>query len=244
MILRFALKYFALLLSIGFLISGCVADQINQAIILTPNNNHYVKSPLPVSIAVDEFIDIRPRMGTSDARTWIGFIPGVLWLNLSTEIPDSHTVATDYNAGAFGEAFALAFYEVIRKSAIFRDSYYLPVDRYVNYDYRLEGVVGRTHLTETVYYYGSGLYAWISRIIGMPYVSYYFEIEVELRLRRKRDNKIVWNYKVKEKSEDRMNSIYRLTNGVEGQNVISYNYSRMLKKHIHEILKGLANAAR
>src|SRR3972149_6860897 len=53
---------------------------------------------------------------------------------------------------------------------LFEKSVFLPNDRYASIDYRLEGILNRTTVRETGYYYGSSFYAWITRIVGLPYV--------------------------------------------------------------------------
>lgn len=234
--------------------TACVSPQLDQSIRLNDqhseqirqsdheNNNESQREAINKTIAIDEFIDLRPRKGTSDAMTWIGFIPGVVWLELLTEIPDSHTVATDYNAGSFTNAFSQGYYRYIKSKNIFKKVHYLPYDKYVSTDYRLEGVLHRTFLNEIVYYYGSGLYAWITRILSLPYVSYEFEIDLELRLRNLKTNQLVWRYRLNESGKDRYNSIYRLSRGIRGQNVISYNISRLLSRHNERILAGILDA--
>lgn len=193
-------------------------------------------------LGVDEFIDLRPQITTSDAKKWLGFIPGVLWIKFISEIPDTYAAFSSYNSGPFKMSVAHAIYTHIERNRIFEKIVFLPKDKYAKIDYRLEGVLNRTFLKETGYYYGSSFYAWVTRIIGLPYVSYEFSIDITLRLRRIDTNEIFWTYELKGGRTDKYYSVYQLTKGREGKHIISYNFSKILKAEMPSVLKSMKNA--
>ena len=76
---------------IPILVSACAPSKLDLALDIQGSPDNSVK-PYHAVLGVDEFIDHRPQAASSDAGTWTGFIPGVLWLQFSPEIPDTSTV--------------------------------------------------------------------------------------------------------------------------------------------------------
>lgn len=220
---------------------GCAASRLDLSLDYQ-SEIPQATSPMDGVLGVDEFIDMRPRATTSDARKWLGFIPGVLWVEMISEIPDAYTAFAEYSPGPFSMAFAHSIYKDISRRGVFRETVFLPKDRYVKIDYRLEGILNKTYVKETGYYYGSGLYAWVTRIVGLPYVSYDIEIDLTLRLRRLDTNEIIWTHDIKDGGSDRYYNVYGLSSGKEGKNVISYNIARMLDKNMSSAMLSMRAA--
>lgn len=233
------------LLYIYFIIAAltyaCSASKLDLSLNFQNDKPLYAETFQGV-IGVDEFIDIRPQAVTSDAKKWLGFIPGALWLNFISEIPDTYTGFSYYNSGTFKIGFAHAIYKDIEGAKLFGKSIFLPNDRYAPIDYRLEGVLKRTTVKETGYYYGSGFYAWITRIVGLPYVSYEFSLDITLRLRRVDNNEIIWSHELKGERVDKYYNIYQLTGGKDGKHIISYNFSEILKEQMPSALETMGLA--
>ncbi|MBI4683894.1 MAG: hypothetical protein HY755_01710 [Nitrospirae bacterium] len=217
---------------------SCATVPLDQSLEFKTPIDSSVKSHRGI-LGIDEFIDLRPQASTSDDKKWMGFIPGVLWLIIISETPDTYTGFSAYNSAPFPKAFAYAIYKNIEQNRLFERTLFLTRDRYEKIDYRLEGILNRTYLKETGYYYGSGFYAWITRIIGLPYVSYEFSMDVTLRLRSMDTNEIVWTYELKGNGKDKFNSVYRLTTGKEGKHILSYNISKIFEEQVPAVLESL-----
>lgn len=226
---------------ISLIISSCTVSKLDLSLDFYTDPDNLLK-PHDGVLGVDEFLDLRPQATTSDAKKWIGFIPGVLWIEFISEIPDTYTVFSDYKSGPFTFAVAMAIYEDVKRKRLFEKTLFLPIDRYTKIDYRLEGILNRTFLKETGYYYGSGFYAWFTRIIGLPYVSYEFSIDITLRLRCMATNEIIWIHELKGSRIDKFNSVYKLTAGKEGKHILSYNFSEILKEQMPSTLKSMREA--
>ncbi|MEW6067822.1 MAG: hypothetical protein AB1610_05990 [Nitrospirota bacterium] len=223
-------------------LSSCAASQLDLSLdFYLPQDDS--QKQIDGVLGVDEFIDLRPQACTSDAKKWIGFIPGVFWLTFVSEIPDTYTGFSTYNSGPFNMAFSYAIYKNIKQSRIFKQTVFLPEDKYAPIDYRLEGVINRTLLKETGYYYGSGVYAWVTRIFGLPYVSYEINIDLTLRLRRMDTNEIIWTYELKGNRVDKYYSIYQLSSGKEGKHILSYNIAKILEEHMPSIFHSIREVA-
>ena len=223
---------------IAALVSACSASKLDLSLDFKNDKPLYASAFRKV-LGVDEFIDLRPQAATSDAKKWSGFIPGTLWLDFISEIPDTYTGFSFYNSGPFKIGFAHAIYKDIEEARLFEKSVFLPNDRYASIDYLLEGILNRTTVRETGYYYGSSFYAWITRIVGLPYVSYEFSLDITLRLRRVDNNEIIWSHELKGGRVDKYYNIYQLTDGKEGKHIISYNFSEILKEQMPSALEGM-----
>ncbi len=222
---------------------GCASTPLDLGLDFpVEKSSDAVGQTVPATIGVAEFIDLRPRAATSDAHKWLGFIPGVLWLHMESEMPDTYIGFTDYSPAPFPTAFSRAVYNALKGNEVFAQCVFLPENPYVTADYRLEGALNRTYLRETGYYYGSGLYAWITRIVGLPYVSFEVEIDVTLRLREMSSGEIIWKYDITGYREDKFYSVYALSRGIEGKNVLSYNISSILAQRMPDALASMREA--
>lgn len=227
-----------LIIAVCVLISSCSSANLDLSLDFNAMPEEKTVSHKGV-IGVDEFIDLRPQITTSEAKKWMGFIPGVLWLEFVSDIPDTYTGFSSYNSSPFKMNIAHAIYKDFEKNMVFEKVVFLPKDRYAKIDYRLEGVLNKTFLKETGYYYGSGFYAWITRIIGLPYVSYEFELDVTLRIRDVKSNDIVWSCDLKGTRIDKFYNIYQLNSGKDNKHIISYNFSRIIESEMPNILKSI-----
>lgn len=70
-------------------------------------------------------------------------------------------------------------------------------------------------------------------------VSYEFDMNITLRLRRMDTNEVIWVYELKGNGRDKFNSVYRLTAGREGKHVLSYNLSNILKEQMPIALESM-----
>ncbi len=233
-------RWFFLLFCLS-LLQACAAPKLDLSLDFAPPEE-ICQKPIQGVLGVDEFIDLRPQATTSDARKWLGFIPGVFWLEFLSEIPDTYTGFSTYNSSPFEHAFSYAIYNHLKQSKLFSDTVFLLEDKYQEIDYRLEGLLKRTLLKETGYYYGSGMYAWITRIFGLPYVSYEIDIDITLRLRKIETNEIIWTYELIGDRIDRYYNIYQLAGGKEGKHILSYNISKILEEKMPEVLKSMKEA--
>lgn len=231
----------AVIICVSFLCASCAINKLD-------NSLDYRTRPLPPSkpfegvLGVDDFIDLRPQGTTSDAKKWIGFIPGVLWIDFVSETPDTYTGFSSYNSFPFRSSFARAIYRNISENALFEKVIYLPEDKYEKTAWRLEGILRQTTLKERGYYYGSGFYAWCTRIIGLPYVSYELDLDILLRLRRISDDKIIWTHELKGSRIDRYYNIYQLMSGKDEKHILSYNFSKILEEKMPPAIESMKEA--
>jgi hypothetical protein len=235
------IQRFLLLVGISFFLTSCAASKLDLSLNIQPPQE-ISKKPVDRVLGIDEFIDLRPQATTNDAKKWLGFIPGVFWLEFISEIPDTYTGFSAYNSGPFRTSFAFAIYNHIEQLGLYKKTVFLPRDKYAVIDFRLEGILNRTHLKETGYYYGSGMYAWVTRIFGLPFVSYEILIDLTLRLRRMATNEVVWTYQVTGSRIDKFYNIYQLTGGKEGKHIISYGISKILEDQMPSVLQSMSIA--
>jgi hypothetical protein len=130
----------------------------------------------------------------------------------------------------------------IRKSGLFESVVFLPEDPYQETGYRLEGVLRRTFVHERGYYYGSSIYAWLTRVFGLPYVSYTIALEVDLRLRAMATQEVVWRGQIAGERQDNYYNVYAVAHGKEGKHLIAYNFSMIIAEALPRILQGLTQA--
>ena len=229
-------------IAICLLLTACSASQLDLS----------VRSPVPASaledadrvppdivFGVDNFVDLRPQTRGSDNKKWMGFIPGVLWIEIDSDIPEIYTAFSPFDSRPFNSNVAEAIADALGQSGLCHSVVFLPEDPYRHIDYRLEGVLRRSLVQETGYYYGSGMYAWLTRIFGLPYVSYKIELKVDLRLRSMTTDKILWKGLIAGRREDKYHSVYDLAGGANGKHLIAYNFSRIISEQIPGILSGL-----
>ncbi|MFO7666054.1 MAG: hypothetical protein R6V76_05510 [Desulfobacterales bacterium] len=231
----------AVMLCSSFLLASCAVNKLDNSLDFR-TDRYAPPKPFAGTIGVDEFIDLRPQGTTSDAKKWIGFIPGVLWIDFVSENPDTFTGFSSYNSFPFKSSFARAIYRNIGENNLFEKTVYLPEDRYAKTAWRLEGILRQTTLKERCYYYGSGFYAWCTRIIGLPYVSYEMDLHITLRLRRISDNEIIWIHELKGSGTDRYYNIYQLMAGKEEKHILSYNFSKILEEKMPPAMESLKAA--
>ncbi|RPJ17525.1 MAG: hypothetical protein EHM30_03350 [Desulfobacteraceae bacterium] len=224
-----------------FILTSCAVNKLDNS--LDYRTNRYAPSkPFEGTLGVDEFTDMRPQGTTSDAKKWIGFIPGVLWIDYVSETPDTYTGFSSYNSFPFKSSFARAIYRNIGENGLFEKTVFLPEERYAKTAWRLEGIIRQTTLKERCYYYGSGFYAWFTRIIGLPYVSYETDLHITLRLRSTGNDNIIWTYELKGSGTDRYYNIYQLMTGKEEKHILSYIFSRILEEKMPAAMESMKEA--
>ena len=232
-----------LIILFSFVLSGCAASRLDFSL-KAPSFKYAEagKEPVPVVLGVDNFVDLRPQTRGSDNKKWIGFIPGVLWIEIDTDIPEIYTPFSPYNARPMGFNVAEALADGFSRASVFKKVIFLPEDPYSSADFRLEGILRRSLVRETGYYYGSGMYAWLTRILGLPYVSYEIELDADLRVRRLSDNKIVWTGKIKGSRTDKFHSVYDLSKGRSGKHLIAYNFASIIEDRLPFLVKEIREA--
>ncbi|MCD6197113.1 MAG: hypothetical protein J7K15_00880 [Deltaproteobacteria bacterium] len=234
-----------LTIATGLLLGGCAASQLDmsvRSVAPVPFDTDTAESPLQIVLGVDNFVDLRPQTRGSDNKKWMGFIPGILWIEISSDIPEIYTAFSPFNSRPFNFNVAQAIADTIGQSSLCRAVVFLPEDPYRHIDYRLEGVLRRSLVEETGYYYGSGIYAWVTRIFGLPYVSYNMELEVDLRLRSMTTNDVLWKGTIAGTREDKYHNVYGLAEGIDGKHIIAYNFSQIMSEQLPDILSGLRKA--
>lgn len=231
----------AVVLAAALVLAGCAAPNLDLS--LRPLAVAVGAGlPLDTVIGVDRFVDLRPRTRGSDNQKWRGLIPGVLWLDIPTDMPEIYTPFSPYNSQPLENNVAETMADILDRGGVAREILYLPHDPYRRVDYRLEGMLRRTLVRERGYYYGSFAYAWLTRILGLPYVSYEIELALDLRLRELLTDRIVWTGRVRGHRTDKYNSVYELTAGRGGKHLIAYNFAAIMADHAPAIIAEIRQA--
>ncbi len=231
----------ALIIIAGLMICflyGCTAPQLDLSF-KSRLAVDGVQKASTVTIGVEPFIDFRPQAHGSENQKWLGMIPGILWLKIGSDIPEIYTAFSPFNAKPISESMAEAVADLLKQSKIAGSVIYLPHYPRKKVDYRLEGHLRKTMLTETSYFYGSSLYAWATRVFGLPYVSYDVILDVELQLRENDTGKLLWKGCLAGHRRDKFYNVYQLAKGKDGKHVIAYNFSELLAEEFRRILPEL-----
>ncbi len=224
---------------------GCCASTLDFSLKVPKNVTIYnTKKPLPITIGVDKFVDLRPQLRGSDNKKWLGFIPGVLWVEIDSDIPELYTGFSPFNSKPFGFSIARAIYYDLKQTNAFKRIIFLPQDPYQKVEFRLEGILKKSLVKETGYYYGSSMYAWLTRIFGLPYVSYDISLIVQLRLRNLKNNKIFWHGTISGEIIDKYHSVYDLAKGRDGKHIIAYDFASIIDNSLKKLLPQMIKAIR
>ena len=226
-----------LLVFMGFLLlfflTGCAASRLDLSLNHSGEFSKQICADRSsVTIGVDNFVDLRPQMMGSDEKKWLGMIPGTLWLELSSDLPELYLAFSPFNSRPFSSNVGLAVTEAVARECLSQEVVYLPDDPYRKIDFRLEGVLRRSQVQETGYYYGSTIYVWVARLLGLPYVSYEVALEVELRLRSLTTGEVIWQGRVAGARTDRYHTIYSLARGINGKHPLAYNFTEILNSDL------------
>lgn len=240
---RLRRRALVLALLLAPLLAGCSAPLLDLS--LRPVNLPPPDGP-PVAavIGVDRFVDLRPQTRGDDNQKWLGTVPGVLWLNIATDQPELYSPYSFFNSRPLELSTAEALAFALQEGRVADTVLFMPADPYRQVDYRLEGLLHRTLVRERCYYYGSFMYAWLTRIFGLPYVTYEIEFDLELRLREMKSGRLIWQDRVAGRREDRYNNVYRLAKGRDGKHLIAYNFAAILADRLPALESGLNRAIR
>jgi len=217
-----------------FLLSGCAATTLDVSLQGDLSAGTY--EPVPATIGVDVFVDQRPQCMGNDGKTWLGLIPGMCWLEIDTDLPEIYTAYSHFKSRPLQVSFSRAITASLVKSRFARKVVYLPTDPYEDIDYRIEGTLLKSNIKETGYYYGSAIYVWILRVLGLPYVSYELSLEAELKVRDMASNKIIWQGKVEGERSDNYLNVYQIASGKDGKHLIAYHFADILTNALNRLI--------
>ena len=225
------------------LLSGCAAPQLDLSLNAPLGDIAPVCSAPPnVVIGVEPFVDMRPQAHGSENQKWKGLVPGILWLEIGSDIPEIYTAFSSFSSKPMNYTAALAVAEILNEAKATKEVFFIPHNNHSGFEYRLEGTLHRSLVTETSYFYGSFMYAWLTRVIGLPYVSYEFELDVELRLRKLATNEIVWRSRLNGSRDDKYYNVYSLSKGKEGKHLIAWNFAEIMTPEVLELIPSLHEA--
>lgn len=232
------MRFYLLILAACTMLCGCAAslDLSLKGIRVVPSGH---ECRLPISIGVDTLVDRRPQQHGEDNKKWLGFIPGTLWLQIDSDVPELYTSCAAYNSRPFNKTVTEGIGDALARSGMVHDTVFLPDDQGREIDYRLEGDLLQSLVQETSYYYGSWMYVWLFRMLSFPYVSYDFQLALDLRLRRMKDGRVIWTGRVQGSSRDKFHTVYTLAGGTEGKHAIAYNFSKILASQLPGVFKAM-----
>ena len=229
-----------LFLVIFLLLPGCSSPMLDYSVSFAPAGPVY--APAAGSLAVEPFQDRRLLARASANRQWLGLVPGVLWVDIPTEVPELYTVYSSFTSRPLPRAMATAVGRGLAASRLF-SRVMLPGDPApARPEYLLTGALERTRLTERCYYYGSFMYAWITRVLGLPYVSFELEMVYDVRLVRAADGRVLWQRRFRHRIADRYHSVYELGRGRNGKHLVAAMFSRLLAADTNTIAAGVRAA--
>ncbi len=226
-----------------FLLVGCTARPLDLG--LAPTADMVIETaPLQQakSIGVASFIDERPDMHGSDNTKWKGLIPGMLWIEISSDIPETYTPYSHYESKPLDRSTTKACVNVLERSLLFNNVVDLHKKNDLDTDYLLAGVLYQTRVSETGYYYGSSIYAWLVRVLGLPYVSFNVDYHVGLVLTDVKTGNILWQDEIKGSREDKFYSVYSVSRGRDGKHVIAWNIADILAEEFNKKLPSINQA--
>lgn len=224
------------------LLTGCAAPQLDLSLHGPLDKFNHNTPPPQVVVGVEPFVDMRPQAHGSDNQKWKGLIPGILWLEIGSDIPEIYTAFSPFSSKPMNYTSALAVAEILNAAQASKEVFFIPHNNHSGYEYRLEGSLHRSLVQETSYFYGSFMYAWLTRVIGLPYVSYEFELDLELRLRKLATNEIVWRSRLSGARDDKYYNVYSLSKGKDGKHLIAWNFSEILAPEVMRIIPSLQKA--
>jgi hypothetical protein len=239
------LKHYGALVCYGllFLLSGCTAQSLDLSLAPTPAMTiDTAQHQLPKSVGVAPFVDERPDRHGSDNAKWKAFIPGMLWIEISTDIPETYTPFSHYESKPLDRATTKACVNVLDRSLLFNRVIDLHKEPAAETDYVLSGVLLQTRVSETGYYYGSSTYAWLVRVLGLPYVSFNVEYHIGLTLIERKTGDAVWQTDLKGVREDKFYTVYSVSRGRDGKHVIAWNIADILAAAFNKEMAGLQQA--
>lgn len=228
---------FFFLLCLLPLLGGCAATSLDVS--LENGAGVDIAIPAHATIGVDEFVDRRPQAMGNDGKTRLGLIPGILWLQIDSDLPEIYTAFSSFKSKPLNENTARAVVRGLQDAGITENVIYLPDSPRAAMDYRLEGSLQQSLIKETGYYYGSAMYVWLPRILGAPYVSYDMAMEVDLLLREVKTEKILWQGVIRGERADKYLNIYQIANGREGKHLIAYHFADILTKGLDALIPEL-----
>ncbi len=226
-----------------FFLSGCTAQSLDLSLAPTPEMAIVTaQHQLHKSVGVTPFVDDRPDRHGSDNAKWKGLIPGMLWIEISTDIPETYTPFSYYDSKPLDRATTKACVHVLDRSSIFNRVVDLHKEPGAETDYVLRGVLLQTTVSETGYYYGSSIYAWLIRILGLPYVSFNVEYHIGVTLIERKTGDVVWQTDLKGVREDKFYTVYNVSRGRDGKHVIAWNIADILAEAFNNEMAGLQQA--
>lgn len=215
-------------------LAGCTAQSLDLS--LAPTDRMMMESNAGActgTIGVKPFIDQRPVMHGSDNTKWKGLIPGVLWLEISSDIPEIYTAFSHYESKSLDRETTKACVDILQRSGLFATVVDLDQQSEVVTDYLLQGIVYKTTVKETGYYYGSCIYAWLLRIVGLPYVSFEIEYYIGFSIIDVHSGDTVWQTEMQGVREDKFYTVYSVSRGREGKHVIAWNIADILAEEFN-----------
>ena len=221
------------------LMAGCASSLDISLKGTLPDRATSSSHTLPYSLGVDTFVDLRPQAHSSSSKRFLGLMPGVFWLTFDSDLPENHLTYTSYNPRPLTAGIAEAVADHLTQSNLFEKVGLVVEDDQQQYDYKLEGVIRRSFVRETGYYYGLSIHVLATRLLGLPYVSYKIALNVDLRLRDNASNEIVWETTIQQEREDKWNNIYKMGKGKDGKNLLAYNFTKILEDTMPAVVGSL-----
>ncbi|MEN8139662.1 MAG: hypothetical protein ABFR97_00385 [Thermodesulfobacteriota bacterium] len=216
--------WLALIMIMLLCLSGCAANSLDLSLVPPASAKiNRSRTEGEARLGVANFVDLRPLAHANDNQQWKGMIPGVLWLEISSDIPEVYTPYSHYDTKPLDRAASLATVDVLDRSGLFREVVDLQVKPDAQVDYVLEGILHQAKVTETCYYYGSFTYAWLLRIIGLPYVSFAVDYHMGVTIRARDSGEVVWQGDFQGSRQDKYYSVYGVSRGRQGKHVIAWN---------------------
>ena len=119
-------------LMLCILLNACAASQLDLSLNGIPLQQvAQLRQTLPVTVGVDSFVDLRPQLHGDDNKKWLGFIPGILWIDIDSDVPELYTSCAPYNSRPFNKTVAEGISDALARSGLVQAVAYMPADQSV-----------------------------------------------------------------------------------------------------------------
>lgn len=208
----------------AFLLLGCVGP---NPYVYEPSKKIEQPNRIPLKLGVVPLKDER-GIKNSDNILLCVLLPLIPYCESDLERPEN-SVNTVASASGFkaSDDLAKAFVEELKQNNIFNDVFFTQNDNDLNADVIMTGTVHTAKINQKITFYGLTVFGDLLWILGLPAGNMTTSLDVDYRITKLRDNKILWRYAIKDSKERTMGLYYGRPEGLFD------DMQEILKKGLH-----------